>query len=74
MVEKELMFVKLIDGTEPTIVNSDAVEWIEGISGGQHCMLHMSSGAAVRIPKPADEVAAALDWAAPQKEKRDARR
>ena len=69
------MFVKLIDGNEPIIVNSDQVTWIEGMSGGQHCMVHFINGA-VRVPRPADEVASFIDWAAPtaQKEKQHGRR
>lgn len=68
------MFVKLIDGNEPIIVNVDQVTWLEGMSGGQHCMVHFINGA-VRVPKPADDVQALLDWAAPsQKEKQHGRR
>jgi len=68
------MFVKLLDGNEPVIVNSDAVQWIEGISSGQHCVVHMHGGS-IRLPKPADEIQALLDWAAPSaKERTNARR
>jgi len=67
------MFVKLTDGNEPVIVNSDLVTYIEGMSGGAHCMLYLVDGRTVRVAKPADAVVALLDWAEPVPKKEEAR-